>query len=86
MNYYQATAARALKRLRAAVGYYELGMSRHAINQLDSLLQLGDTGPFRLAAEILRAEFLKASADSGTAAQALGIAACMLRPPEDEAL
>jgi len=78
--------ARVTKRLRAAVGYYELGMSRHAVQCLDSVLQLGEIGPFRVAEEILRAQFLKSEADYGAAAKALENAARMTPTRDNQAL
>ena len=37
---------RVTKRLKAAVGYHELGMRQHALRCLDSLDLLGEIGPF----------------------------------------
>ena len=37
---------RLLKRLKAAVGYHELGMTQHALRCLDSLASLGEIGHF----------------------------------------
>ena len=37
---------RVLKRLKAAVGYHELGMTQYAVQCLDSLDLLGEIGPF----------------------------------------
>jgi len=69
---------RVLKRLKAAVGYHELGLTPHALRCLDSLSSLGKIGPFGLVAEILRDEFLKGTEEHLPAAKALGTAACML--------
>jgi tetratricopeptide (TPR) repeat protein len=81
-----ATVVRVIKRLKAAAGYYELGMTGHALERLDSLGELEPIGPFALAAEIMRAEFLKAQADYGGAAAALESAACTLPGPQSQAL
>ncbi|MGO9113709.1 MAG: hypothetical protein ACLP9L_31135 [Thermoguttaceae bacterium] len=69
---------RVLKRLKAAVGYHELGMTQHALRCLDSLTQLGMIGPFGLVAEVLRGEFVKDTENHVSAAKALKITACML--------
>ena len=41
-----------LKRLKAAVGYHELGMTQHALRCLDSLASLGEIGPFGLVTDV----------------------------------
>jgi hypothetical protein len=69
---------RVLKRLKAAVGYHELGMTPHALRCLDSLESLGKIGPFGLVVEVLRDEFLKGTEKHLPAAKALEIVACML--------
>jgi hypothetical protein len=66
--------ARLFKRLKAAVGYHELGMAEHAVQILGSLASLGDIGPFAFVADILRDEFLRGSADDFSAASALEVA------------
>ncbi|MGO9111195.1 MAG: hypothetical protein ACLP9L_18375 [Thermoguttaceae bacterium] len=76
---------RVLKRLRAAVGYHELGMTQHALRCLDSLTQLGKIGPFGLVAEVLRGEFVKHS-ENVSAAKALETIACMLPTPARHAI
>ncbi len=73
------TTVRVLKRLRTAVGYYELGMTQHALRCLDSLAELGKIGFFGLVAEVLRDEFAKGGKVSTS--NALEIVACMLPGP-----
>ncbi len=68
-----------LKRLRAAVGYYELGMKKHALRCLDTIPNLGNTGIFGLVADVLRDEFAKDQEVSP--AKALVTVACMLPAP-----
>lgn len=77
---------RVLKRLKAAIGYHELGMTRHALRCLDSLASLGKIGPFGLVREVLRGEFLSNREDHVSAAKALGIVACMLPTPARHAI
>jgi hypothetical protein len=72
---------RVLKRLKAAVGYHELGMTRHALRCLDSLTELGKIGPFGLVVEVIRGEFLRGPEKHLPAAKALEIVACMLPTP-----
>jgi hypothetical protein len=69
---------RVLKRLKAAVGYHELGMTRHALRCLDSLTELGKIGPFGLVVEVMRGEFLRGPEKHLPAAKALETVACML--------
>ena len=69
-----AKLARLLKRLKAAVGYHELGMMQHAVRCLDSLSVVGEVGAFALVADILRDEFLRGPADQLAAASALEVA------------
>jgi len=45
------------KRLRAAMGYYELGMTQHAVECLDSAAAMKDIGPLRLAISMIKAHF-----------------------------
>ena len=66
---------RVLKRLRAAVGYHELGMTQHALRCLDSLSPLGQIGSFGLVQEILRSEFVKDKEQHPSAAEALEMVA-----------
>ncbi len=77
---------RVLKRLKAAVGYHELGMTRHALRCLDSLTELGKIGRFGLIAEVLRGEFLRGPEKHLPAAEALEIVACMLPAPARHAV
>jgi hypothetical protein len=79
-------AMRVLKRLRAAIGYDELGMSAHALRSLDSLASLGDIGPFALIADFLRGEFSKARENRIDLAMALGTAAGLLPTPVRQAV
>jgi hypothetical protein len=75
---------RVLKRLKAAVGYHELGMTQHALRCLDSLTQLGTISPFELVADVLRDEFINHRHVS--AEKALDIVACMLPKPARRAV
>ena len=77
---------RVLKRLKAAIGYHELGMTQHALRCLDSLTELGKIGPFGLVAEVLRGEILKGQEKHLSAAKALEIVACMLPTPARHAI
>jgi hypothetical protein len=77
---------RVLKRLKAAVGYQELGMTRHALRCLDSLDSLGKIGPFGLIQEVLRGEFIKDRENHVSAAKALEIVSCMLPAPARQAI
>jgi hypothetical protein len=61
------TVARVLKQLKAALGYYELGMNPHALQCLDDLLQRNNIAPFRLAVEALRVELCKSLEENATA-------------------
>jgi hypothetical protein len=81
-----ALALRVVRRLRAAAGYYELNMRRHALETLDSLSDLGDIGPFHLPEEMLRAEILKAEHRYEAAAETLELAARRLPVPVNQAL
>ena len=82
----QGMIVRVLKRLRAAVGYRELGMTQHALCCLDSLESLGKLGPFGLVQDILRSEFIKNDENYLSAAKALEIVACMLPAPARHAI
>ena len=77
---------RVLKRLRAAVGYHELGMTQHALRCLDSLAPLGQIGPFGLVQEVLRSEFVKDKEQHPSAATALEMAARTLPTPARNAI
>ena len=71
---------RVLKRLKAAVGYQELGMTQHALRCLDSLMSLGNIGPFGLVADVLRGEFMMNRENHVSAANALELSpACCRR-------
>ena len=80
------TMVRVLKRLKAAAGYHELGMTQHAVKCLDSLGSLGKIGPFGLVADVLRGEFIRNRGDHIPAAKALGIVECMLPTPAGHAV
>jgi hypothetical protein len=77
---------RVLKRLRAAVGYHELGMTQHALRCLDGLVSLEKIGPFGLVVDILRHEFVKSQENNVSAAKALETVACMLPMPARNAI
>jgi hypothetical protein len=77
---------RVLKRLKTAVGYQELGMTRHAMRCLDGLAELGKIGPFGLVADVLRDEFAKNRESYFPAAHALEMVACMLPSPARHAV
>jgi len=77
---------RVLKRLKAAVGYHELGMTQHALRCLDSVVSLGKIGPFGLVQEVLRGKFTMGRENQVSAAKALGIVACMLPTPARHAI
>ena len=77
---------RVLKRLKAAVGYHELGMTQHALRCLDSLTPLGTIGPFGLVTEVLRGEFVEHPENHVSAAKALETIACMLPTPARNAI
>jgi len=80
------TIVRVLKRLKAAVGYHEMGMTQHALRCLDSLASLGNIGPFSLVEEVLRGEFTRNREDHLSAAMALEIVTCMLPTPARHAI
>ena len=63
---------RVTKGLVEAAGYLELGMTRHVIECLD---QLGDVGPLAPAAEFLRGEALRMERQDAAAAPFLQTAA-----------
>ena len=86
MDHENAKLIRITKRLRFAIGYYELGMYEQAVAALDHLDELGDLGPFKLAAEMVRAEALKAQRQYRSAAVSLETAARMLPAPHDQSV
>ena len=77
---------RVLKRLKAAVGYQELGMTQHALRCLDSLASLGKIGPLELVVEILRDAFMKSPENPVSAAKTLETMACTLPTPAKHAI
>ncbi len=77
---------RVLSRLKAAVGYHELGMTQHALACLDSLSRFGRLGPFGLVTDVLRDEFVTHAENHISAAHALEIVACMLPAPARHAM
>ncbi len=77
---------RVLKRLKAAVGYHELGMTQHALRCLDSLDLLGKIGPFGVVQDVLRDVFITNPENHVSAANALEVVACMLSTPARHAI
>jgi len=77
---------RVLKRLKAAVGYHELGMTQHALGCLDSVGLLDTTGRFRLVVDVLRGEFANHVEKEISAAKALGVVAGMVPGRERRAI
>ncbi len=75
---------RVLKRLKAAVGYHELGMTQHAVRCIDDLAAFGKIGPFGLVADVLQDEF--SNARHVSAEKALDMVACMLPKPARRAV
>jgi tetratricopeptide (TPR) repeat protein len=73
-----AQLIRITKRLNHAIGYFELGMMTQALQCLDRLDELGELGPFKLAAEMMRAEVLRVQEHYEAAAVSLETAARML--------
>ena len=71
---------RIAKRLAAATGYLELGMTQHA---LDTLEGLSDLGPFEGPVELLRGEALRIQHRYADAEKSLKIAARKFPSPED---
>lgn len=81
-----AKIVRITKRLNHAIGYYELGMAQQAIECIDKLEALGDLGPFRAAAELIRAEALKLANRFDDAATSLEAAAKSLPGPAGQSV
>ena len=79
------TIVRVLKRLKAAVGYHELGMTQHALRCLDSVAFLGEIGPFGLVPTSCVANSQEPR-DHVSAAKALELVACMLPTPARHAM
>jgi len=77
---------RVLKRLKAAVGYHELGMTQHALRCLDSLDLLGKIGPFGVVQDVMRDVFSTNPENRVSAANALEVVACMLSTPARHAI
>ena len=77
---------RVLKRLRAAVGYHELGMTQRAVQCLHSVESLGTIGPFAPVVDILRREIVRNQEDAASIANALQRAACLAPPPARDAI
>jgi len=77
---------RVLKRLKAAVGYHELGMTQHALRCLDSVELLDTIGRFHLVADILRGEFANHVEKEISAAKALETVAWMVPGQERRAI
>jgi hypothetical protein len=77
---------RVLKRLRAAVGYSELGMTQQALRCLDIIESFGNIAPFGIVVDILRCEFVKNVENDVSAANALRVVASMLSTSERRAI
>ena len=77
---------RVLKRLKAAVGYHELGMTQQAVSCLERVESLGKIEAFGMVVDILRGEFVKNRENDLSAANALEIVAAMLPKPERRAI
>ena len=77
---------RVTKRLKAAVGYHELGMTQHALRCLDSLDLLGKIGPFGVVQDVLRDVFITNPENRVSAANALEVVARMLSTPARHAI
>ncbi|MGO8750317.1 MAG: tetratricopeptide repeat protein [Thermoguttaceae bacterium] len=73
---------RVAKRVSAAAGYLELGMSQHT---LDCLENLGDVGPFEADVDILRGAAFRLQHRFQEADVALATAAEKSPAPEDKA-
>ena len=71
---------RVAKRLREAHGYFELGMTQHALDCLDGL---GELGPFEAEVELLRGEALRKEHRFEDAELALRTAAKKFPAPYD---
>jgi predicted Zn-dependent protease len=74
---------RTLKRLSAAIGYLELGMTRQALAALEGL---DAPGPFAPLAEMLRGEAARREDRLGDAARSFEAAARMLPKPGNRAI
>ena len=77
---------RITKRLKAAIGYFELGMLSHAMACLDSLQTVGQIGPFAAAVEVIRAAATNKEAASVDLPASLEAAARTLSGPPSKAL
>jgi hypothetical protein len=67
MSHDARIAAQSLKRLQAAIGYQELGMTAQAIRCLERVIDIDAAGPFRAVAQSMRAWLLDPeSDDAGT--------------------
>ena len=86
LNSLQGKIVRITKRLNHAIGYYELGMARQAIECIDSLAELGDLGPFLAVAELIKAEALKLAHRFDDAATSLEAAAKALPGPAGQSV
>ena len=72
---------RVAKRVRAAVGYLELGMSEQALACLENL---GELGPFEAEVELLRGQAFRLQHRYEDAAVALKAAATKFPAPQDK--
>jgi len=71
---------RATARMRQAMGYYELGMTEHALASLEATRQMGDLGAFRFVVDMLRAKMEQRPDDYHEAVQELEKLAPTLAP------
>ena len=72
---------RIAKRVTAAVGYLELGMSEQVLASLENL---GDLGPFEAEVELLRGQAFRLQHRFEDAAMALKTAATKFPAPQDK--
>lgn len=71
---------RVMMRVRHAMGYFQLGMTQHALACLDAAEKLPPLGPFALVIPVLRAEILGGKRSYEEAAKALELLAEKLPP------
>jgi hypothetical protein len=76
---------RILKRLKAAVGYHELGMTQHALRSLDGLSSLGEIRQFEPVIGVLRHEIVKNRENPLSAMSALEAVASLLPKSANDA-
>ena len=83
MKFGKLPIIRVVKRLSAAVGYLELGMTQQALACLDDL---DDLGPFKAVAEMLRGEAARRERRFDDAARCFETAARMSPGPDSKAV